>query len=282
MAKEFSMSPLLRARPDFLGVAQGGDNLNIFKELHFISKLFTILDSLNLNLNQSDNGDSDISEDPTLEEPSLCNGIDSRGLTLQNKEELTAGTSQGDKNIANADTEYQVFDRSADETSLIPYHCNDGTLKLFNILKKLKIPFETELYKPKEKRSFVDSNVYYCKNLFLKDRKGQYFLVICHEDLNMDLKLLRKTLNAYRNFNFGTADDMSLMLGTLPGGVSPFGLMNPNAAGIKMVVHKSLVKEDAWLMFHPLDHTLATKITLPSLLRFIQTCNLNHDVTFIK
>jgi len=173
-----------------------------------------------------------------------------------------------------------VTDRSRHGEVMVPYKHNTATLELFDILKQYKIPFENEIYKPQEERCFVDANIYYCKNLFLKDRKGQYFLVICHEDLNMDLKQLRKTLNAYRNFNFATAEEMRSMLSTLPGGATPFGLMNPKSADVKMVIHKSLVTEDAWLMFHPFDNDIATKITLPSLLRFLKS--FNHTVTFIK
>jgi len=173
-----------------------------------------------------------------------------------------------------------VTDRSVHGEVMVPYKHNTATLELFDILKQFKIPFENEIYKPQEERCFVDANIYYCKNLFLKDRKGQYFLVICHEDMNMDLKQLRKTLNAYRNFNFATADEMRSMLSTLPGGVTPFGLMNPKSADVKMVIHKSLVTEDAWLMFHPFDNDIATKITLPSLMRFLKS--FNHTVTFIK
>lgn len=173
-----------------------------------------------------------------------------------------------------------VSDRSETGSITTHYSFTAGTRQVFQTLQKLKIPFETEIYKPKVDRLFIDKNIFYCKNLFLKDRKGQFYLAICHEDFNIDLKLLRKSLNANRNFNFGTADDMYTILGTKPGGVTPLALTNPNSADVKMVIHKSLVKEDSWLMFHPLDSKLATKITLASLLRYLKSCN--HSVIFVK
>lgn len=174
-----------------------------------------------------------------------------------------------------------VIDRSSSgNIRKVSYIFNENTKNVNSLLEQHKIPYETELYKPREQRQTVSSNIFYCKNLFLKDRKGQFYLVICHEEYNIDLKQLRKTLNANRNFNFGTADDMKEILGTEPGGVTPLALMNPTAANVKMVIHKSLTKEDSSLMFHPLDLKLATKITLPSLLRYLKSCN--HTVTFVK
>lgn len=44
-----------------------------------------------------------------------------------------------------------------------------------------------------EKLEWVDDLfIIYCKNLFLKDRKGSFYLVIYKEDLILDLKLLKK------------------------------------------------------------------------------------------
>lgn len=44
-----------------------------------------------------------------------------------------------------------------------------------------------------EKLEWVDDLfIIYCKNLFLKDRKGSFYLVIYKEDLILDLKFLKK------------------------------------------------------------------------------------------
>lgn len=179
------------------------------------------------------------------------------------------------------ETKYtQVTSQSENGTILASYQFQKQTLTLFRTLDDLIIPFETEIYRPKPERLDVGKNIFYCKNLFLKDRKGQFYLVICHEDYEMDLKQLRKTLNAYRNFNFATANEMAAILDTEPGGVTPLALMNKTASQVKMVIHKSLTKDNCFLMFHPFDSQLATKITLPSLLRFLK--HFKHSVTFVE
>ena len=168
---------------------------------------------------------------------------------------------------------------SSISTGLDSYHYKKETLEVFRIFQQLKIPFQTEIYRPKKERLDVDKNMFYCKNLFLKDRKGQFYLIICHEDIDINLKQLRKTLNAHRNFNFATADEMMCLLHTEPGGVTPLALMCENAREVVMVISNSLVKDGTHLMFHPMDLNLATKISLPSLLRYLR--HFGHSVKFI-
>ena len=163
--------------------------------------------------------------------------------------------------------------------SLKNYQYRKETLELFEIFRCLKIQYDTECYRPKEDRLDVDKNIFYCKNLFLKDRKGQFYLVICHEDIDINLKQLRKTLNAYRNFNFATAEDMRSLLQTEPGGVTPLALMSETAREVTMVISNSLFKEGAYLMFHPMDPNLAVKINMTSLLRYLK--HFGHFVKFI-
>ena len=163
--------------------------------------------------------------------------------------------------------------------SLENYQYRKDTLELFRIFSCLKIQYDTECYRPKEDRLDVDKNIFYCKNLFLKDRKGQFYLVICHEDIDINLKQLRKTLNAYRNFNFATAEDMRSLLQTEPGGVTPLALMSETAREVTMVISNSLFKEGAYLMFHPMDPNLAVKINMTSLLRYLK--HFGHFVKFI-
>ncbi|XP_053383811.1 uncharacterized protein LOC128546138 [Mercenaria mercenaria] len=274
-ASEYPLSPLLQARLEFLGVARSGD-INIFMEISNLSGLsfhstkyqdctenqFSEIDYTNQKVSETKSTESEY-----LKDNKLCTN--------------SCPTPSLSESLLSKEPSGKVLDRSAaGNICQVSYSFNTNTLKVYDCLHKFKIPYETEIYKPKEERLNVDSNIFYCKNLFLKDRKGQFYLVICHEDFNMDLKQLRKSVNANRNFNFGTADDMKQLLGTEPGGVTPLALINPNAADVKMVIHKSLVKEDASLMFHPLDLKLATKITLPSLLRYLKSCN--HSPIFVK
>jgi hypothetical protein len=53
----------------------------------------------------------------------------------------------------------------------------------------------------KNERNNSDKTVY-CKNIFLKDRKGKFYYIICHEDNNVNLRQLKYKLHAHRNRAF--------------------------------------------------------------------------------
>src|SRR6185437_4216896 len=63
------------------------------------------------------------------------------------------------------------------------------------------------------------------KNLFLKDRKGELWLVVAREGLRVDLNALAKQLDVSR-FSFGAAELLIETLGVPPGSVTPFALIN--------------------------------------------------------
>src|SRR3974377_2449196 len=65
----------------------------------------------------------------------------------------------------------------------------------------------------------------HCKSLFLKDKKGGYWLAVMLEERRIDLKKLASRLEAPR-FSFGNALDLRKLLGVRPGSVTPFALVN--------------------------------------------------------
>ena len=263
-------SPLLSPRPEFLGVGWGRERANIFVELCSVSFIYQYISSPTYSDSHPDYDTGLQSEDK------LQTGIDNLdGVAAASKlEHQTHETTKSEQMVYLSRSENNCHGCENNH-----FEFKEETKQVFNIFRKLKIPFETEVYKPKEDRLHVDKNIFYCKNLFLKDRKGQFYLIIFHEDTEMNIKQLRKTLNAYRNFNFATADEMMRILHCEPGGVTPLALMNESAREVTMVVSDSLVHDEAQLMFHPMDSNLATKISLPCLLRFLK--HFGHTVKFI-
>ena len=63
------------------------------------------------------------------------------------------------------------------------------------------------------------------KNLFLKNKKNQFFLFSCIENTHINLKKISKSLTL-GNISFANEDYLSLYLGVKPGAVTPFGLLN--------------------------------------------------------
>ncbi len=105
------------------------------------------------------------------------------------------------------------------------------------------------------------------KNLFLKDKRDQVFLVAALEDARIDLKTLHHRLGAGR-FSFGSADLMRELLGVEPGAVTPFGLINDRQARVNVVLDAAMM-EQAILNYHPLVNTMTTAIGRADLVKFL-------------
>jgi Ala-tRNA(Pro) deacylase len=110
----------------------------------------------------------------------------------------------------------------------------------------------------------------HCKSLFLKDKKGGFWLVVALEDRRIDMKVLARRLEAPR-FSFGNAEDLHTLLGVRPGSVTPFALANDGAGRIRVVLDAAMLKYDP-LNYHPLANDRTTAIAPADLLRFIAAC----------
>ncbi len=142
-------------------------------------------------------------------------------------------------------------------------------MQLYHIFNKLDIKSRTVQYFEKPNRNGMEG--IFCKNLFLKDRKGQFYLIICHEDTDVDLKKLKVAIHAHRNFNFGTANDLSKLLGLTPGAVSPFGLINDKQNSVKFIVESALAQSNGQMLnFHPVVDFLTTLISFDDLMEFVE------------
>ena len=104
------------------------------------------------------------------------------------------------------------------------------------------------------------------KNLFLRNKKGQMWLVSCHEDRAVDLKMLAKALGAGR-FSFASEVRMMRYLGIKPGSVSPFALVNDITGAVRFVIDSVLTQTEV-IYLHPLVNTRTTTIATSDLLTY--------------
>ena len=107
----------------------------------------------------------------------------------------------------------------------------------------------------------------HCKSLFLKDKKGGFWLAVMLEDHRTDLKQLASWLAAPR-FSFGGATDLYEVLGVRPGSVTPFALANDPAGRVTPVLDAAMLELNP-LNYHPLVNDRTTAISPADLLRFI-------------
>lgn len=118
----------------------------------------------------------------------------------------------------------------------------------------------------------------HCKNLFLKDKKGVLWLVVCLEDALIDLKGLPARIGSAR-ISFGNAELLREVLGVEPGSVTPFALINDKAHKVKVVLDEKMMACDV-VSYHPLVNTATVTLTPDDLLKFISDCG--HEPQIIR
>lgn len=117
------------------------------------------------------------------------------------------------------------------------------------------------------------------KNLFLKDKKGRYFLVTVAEEAVVDLKAIHQLIGASGRVSFGSAEAMMEMLGVAPGAVTMFGVINDTANQVTAVIDSVLMEHDE-VNAHPLVNTATTTINRDDLLKFFRLAG--HEPMILK
>ncbi len=105
------------------------------------------------------------------------------------------------------------------------------------------------------------------KSLFLRDKKGAMWLVVCLEDRAVDLKELAHRLGAKR-LSFGSAERLMRYLGVIPGAVSPFSAINDRGGAVQVAIDRAVLRQDP-VNLHPLDNAKTTAIAGADLLHFL-------------
>src|SRR3954462_5072366 len=81
------------------------------------------------------------------------------------------------------------------------------------------------------------------KNLFLKDAKGQLWLISALQDTAIDLKRLPARIGSAR-LSFGSAERLLDALGVTPGSVTAFALINDPDHKVRFVADARLMSAD--------------------------------------
>jgi Ala-tRNA(Pro) deacylase len=108
------------------------------------------------------------------------------------------------------------------------------------------------------------------KNLFLRDKKHELYLVVALEDAEIDLKGLHRLLVANGRFSFGSSDLLREVWGVEPGAVTPFGAINDPQGRVTVVLDASMMEHET-LNYHPLVNTMTTAIKRGDLVKFLES-----------
>jgi Ala-tRNA(Pro) deacylase len=113
-----------------------------------------------------------------------------------------------------------------------------------------------------------DLQATHCKNLFLRNNKGnRHYLVIAEASKAVDLKALNRALGEDR-LSFGSPERLKRCLGLEPGSVSPFGLLNNAARDVRVIVDLELRASER-LGFHPNTNTATLEVSRADFERFL-------------
>jgi Ala-tRNA(Pro) deacylase len=107
------------------------------------------------------------------------------------------------------------------------------------------------------------------KNLFLKDAKGQLFLIVVHAETEVDLKGLPKRIHCAR-LSFGKGDLLARVLGVEPGSVTAFAVLNDaEDQAVQLIFDQALMAFEV-INCHPMTNTATTSIARDDLFRFFE------------
>ncbi|WP_429931834.1 prolyl-tRNA synthetase associated domain-containing protein [Agrobacterium vitis] len=117
------------------------------------------------------------------------------------------------------------------------------------------------------------------KNLFVKDKKDQFFLLVVEENAIVDLKTVHTLIGAASKVSFGKPEKLMEYLGVVPGSVTAFGAINDTGSKVTFVLDADLMQHEI-INCHPLSNDATTSIGRDDLLRFMAATG--HEALVLK
>jgi Ala-tRNA(Pro) deacylase len=151
-----------------------------------------------------------------------------------------------------------------------------GQKELYELLEKLSIQFEYHEHPPlatieDAKIHWKDYNSGRCKNIFLRNHKGdRHYLVILEHLRQLNIHDLEKRLKQGK-LTFASDQRLMKYLGVEPGSVSPFGLINDSGHHVHLFIDEKLNEADR-LAFHPNINTASLVFSKNDLIKFLNHC----------
>lgn len=115
------------------------------------------------------------------------------------------------------------------------------------------------------------------KNLFVKDKKGNYFLIIAGDQAKIPMNRIHQLVGARSRLSFANADALMQYLGVTPGSVTAFAAINDRERRVKVIIDEPLLDSDL-INCHPLTNTMTTTISRSDLLRFLEHVDHKPDI----
>jgi Ala-tRNA(Pro) deacylase len=105
------------------------------------------------------------------------------------------------------------------------------------------------------------------KNLFLKDARGQLWLISALGETRIDLKATAVRIGSAK-LSFGSPERLYDALGVTPGSVTAFALINDPDHKVRFVLDEALIGHEV-VNFHPLSNDATTAVSRQGFLDFL-------------
>ena len=106
------------------------------------------------------------------------------------------------------------------------------------------------------------------KNLFLRDSKKKFFLVVTDEATQINLKALGPRIGAKGGLSFGSPEALMQNLGITPGSVSLLAAVNDSEKRVTVVLDEALLKAPL-VNCHPLSNQFTTSLSPEGISAFL-------------
>lgn len=155
-------------------------------------------------------------------------------------------------------------------------------MDIFKILDELKIKYNVlkhlAVYTVEEAKQLEDMiEGLGCKNLFLTDKKENYFLLVLEENKKANLKELAKLLNVSK-LTFASEEALQEILGLEPGSVTPLSIINDKENKVLLIIDNDIV--DKKILVHPNTNTKTMSIEFKDIEKLIE--HTNHKYILYK
>lgn len=118
----------------------------------------------------------------------------------------------------------------------------------------------------------------FVKNLYIKDKKDNYYLLSALHSTETPYKTLGKLLGVGASgVRAGPPEKMQEQLLVVPGAVNPFSLVNDHSNAVKFLVDKNMLSVES-LLLHPMINTATTKIATADFLKFLTHIGKEYKV----
>lgn len=116
------------------------------------------------------------------------------------------------------------------------------------------------------------------KNLFVRDdKKRNYYMITVTSEKRVDLKEFRSKYGTAK-LSFASAEDLSALLGLIPGAVTPLGLLNDADRRVKLFLDSAFA--GGLIGVHPNDNTATVWLKTEDLIRLLRESG--HEVQLVE